>query len=216
MQPLYHLRGRGSHLRQGKGPGAGPGRRGAGRGAAAVSGRALGKQGVGGRGRGWLQFRPPGGFPALTRGGGEQDKNPNREAQARKPHCQPSCRQHLPRGAHSCPPPPYFFPRSRRKVFTLALERQHLTPSTPPPPPRLPAPHPPAHTYAPLAESSCQGRAPRQPVSPPGVRPLRLQPAAGASGRLPACLPAQLLSPLTLQGKLPGSRWQPPPRNPRT
>lgn len=106
--------------------------------------------------------------------------------------------------------------------------RQHLLrppPLSPPPPPpqsfhsgsRVSTAHsepsrPPTATRSPLGAPS--PNAATEPVPPPGARPPRRRPAAGGGlGRLPA---RSLLSRLTLQGKLPGSRWRPPPRNPQT
>lgn len=62
----------------------------------------------------------------------------------------------------------------------------------------------------PLDEHSLPAGAPQRPESLPGARPPRLRPAAGGGLWSVARQPARLLSPLTLRGKLPRSRWRRP------
>ena len=197
---------------RGRSRGASPSRPGSREGGAA-------RRGPGAPLRGVRVGDPGGGSPALPagslapgEGGGEPDKNPNRvhPAGERSP---PPPRQ---AAASTCrggsPPPLRSLPR-RRKVFTPALECRRLTET----------PSPRASSFAPHSLHARQRPSPKATTEPlpeslPGARPPRLRPAAGGGrgGGLVACPPARFLSPLTLRGKLPRSRWRPPPRNPRT
>lgn len=216
MQSPSHLRGWGSHLRQEEGQGhqSNGGRGEAGGQKQRSPGRALGKQGVGVGDPGACSPALPAVYPASRGGGGERDKNPNRAAPARssaadrplprppQPPPAPAAGVH---GRPSLPPPP---PQSFCPGSGVSTARPEPPPASHCPPPR---PHA-------LTRPSLDGPPSPSPAAACVPTPGQAAPAATrAGGRGGFGYPrARLLSPLALRGKLPGSRWRPPPRNPRT
>lgn len=170
MQSPSHLRGRGSHLRQGEGQGTAPTRRGVERREAPGPGRALGKQGVG--------VGDPGGCsPALAavsllRGEGEGNKTKTRTARPQPASASP----HPPATTSTCRggarPPPLIPPSPPPQSFHFGSGASAAHPE----PHSCPAPH----TYALLADCSHRARA------LPEARPPRLRHAAGGGLWSPA------------------------------